>query len=159
MITGRSKQVHKRTTKKTSRRVRARTGSADPPVRVSAETSAVPPSQVIQGADIQTMTQAGAAAASLLLEAIQVKLSYAASDYYFDINFSLTLNCTEHPYRSTTIGSSPSSYCRAPISFRQGIELLMLIFFGYSRNIFIQTSDTGNRHINRSSIADFLSRG
>src|SRR5688572_16024344 len=86
VIAGRSKQVHKRTTKKTSRRVRARTESADPPVLVSAETSTTPPSQVIQGADTQAITQAGAAVASLLLEALQVNLSFTAPDCYSDIN-------------------------------------------------------------------------
>src|SRR5687767_10953552 len=62
VIAGRSKQVHKRTTKKTSRRVRARVESADPPVLVSAETLAALPSQVIQDADTQAIAQAGAAA-------------------------------------------------------------------------------------------------
>nr|XP_034577307.1 uncharacterized protein LOC117840882 [Setaria viridis] len=70
MIAGRSKRVQKKVVKKTSRRVRARTGSADPPVPASAEVLTAPP-PATQSADTQAITQAGAAAASLLLEALQ----------------------------------------------------------------------------------------
>ena len=72
VIAGRSKQAQKKVTKKTSRRVRARIESADPPAIISAETSAALPLQAARAVDTQVVTQAGAAAASLLLEAMQV---------------------------------------------------------------------------------------
>ena len=86
VIAGRSKQAHKRVTKKTSRRVRARIELADPPMLVSAETSAVPPPQATRDIDTQVVAQARAAAASLLLEAVQVNLCFNPPDCCFDIN-------------------------------------------------------------------------
>nr|TKW28118.1 hypothetical protein SEVIR_3G304600v2 [Setaria viridis] len=80
VIAGRSKQARKKVTKKTSRRLRTRVESADPPMITSAETLAALPLPAAGEADTQVITQAGAAAASLLVEAMQVNLMSHPAD-------------------------------------------------------------------------------
>nr|XP_034591633.1 uncharacterized protein LOC117853357 [Setaria viridis] len=60
-IAGGLKQTQKKIIKKTSRQVRARTESADPPVATSAESLAAPTLPVIEEVDLQAATEAGAA--------------------------------------------------------------------------------------------------
>ena len=89
-IAGRAKQAQKKVVKKTSRRVRARTESADPPMIASVETSAVPTLPIAKEVDVQVATEAGAAAASLLVEAIQVNSLSDFPDCYLHTDSSYT---------------------------------------------------------------------
>ena len=82
VIADRSKRVQKKVTKKISRRVRARIEPADPPMITSTETLATLPILAAGEVDTQVITQAGAAAASLLVEAMQVNLLSDLLDLY-----------------------------------------------------------------------------
>ena len=110
VIAGRSKQVRKKVTKKTSRRVRTRIESADPPMTTSAGTLAVLPLPAAGEVDTQVITQAGAAAASLLVEAMQVNLLSHPADChphtdssYFRLHKTLLWTCNnwQQPNRSS----------------------------------------------------------
>ena len=87
-IVGQVKQAQKKVVKKTSRRVRARTESADLPMITSAETSTVSTLPTAEEVDIQVATEAGAAAASLLVEAMQVNSLSNLPDCYFHTDSS-----------------------------------------------------------------------
>ena len=111
VIAGRAKQAQKKVVKKTSRRVRARIEPADPPMITSAETSAAPPLPTAGEVDIQVVTEAGAAVASLLVEAMQVNLLSDLPDCHLYTDSSYirlhksplwTHNNRQQPNRSST---------------------------------------------------------
>ena len=84
--------------------MRARIELADQSVTASAESLAAPTLPIIEEVDPQAATEAGAAAASLLVEAVQVT-SYTmhSSKYSVDINFLLLLGCAN---RSSAISAA-----------------------------------------------------
>nr|TKW33785.1 hypothetical protein SEVIR_2G262350v2 [Setaria viridis] len=95
-------EAQKKVVKKTSRRVRARIESADPPMITSAETSAALPLPTAGEVDIQVVTEAGAAAASLLVEAMQDTPNNSL------FSFAVTLsNDEEVASRQVTLSSVP----------------------------------------------------
>jgi hypothetical protein len=111
ITSGRWKQTPKRPTlKKTSRRVCARIGPTDQSAVVSAETPTPPALPTTEMVDPQTAAEVGAAAASLLVEAVQVT-SHTSHifKYSININFSLLPGCTDRPSAiPTAIGHIPS---------------------------------------------------
>ena len=127
MTTGRSKQTPKKSSlKKTIRRVRARIESADQSAAASAKPLAAPTLPIIEEVDPQAATEAGAAAASLLVEAVQV-ISHTShtSKYSIDINFFFLPDCANRPSAvSAAIGYIPGGNRNASNSSHQGRESL-----------------------------------
>jgi len=130
ITSGRWKQTPKRPTlKKTSRRVRARIGPTDQSAAASAEIPTVPALPIAEEVDLQTATEVGAAAASLLVEVVQVT-SHTSRTFKNSINTNLFLltgctNCSSTI--SAAIGYVPSGSRNASDSPHRGRESLNLI--------------------------------
>nr|TKW38998.1 hypothetical protein SEVIR_1G149900v2 [Setaria viridis] len=104
VIVDRSKQARKKVTKKTSRRVRTHIEPADPPMITSAETLAALPLPAAEEVDTQVITQAGAAATSLLVEVMQEQDTPNNSLFSFAVALS---DDEEVASRQVTLSSIP----------------------------------------------------